>query len=425
MIDKKSKDSGILCVHYYFPPLRSSAVIRNYYIANTLSQFFQIVHVLTSDNYNRFPNQEEPLAKNLKLHSIYTLDYRRLLANKGNDSHKATTKKKRPFFLWLLKLQKSFPFNVFLAEGNLIYIIGAYNKAKKLIRENDISVIYSSFGPYADHFVAYLLKKKFPHLKWIADYRDLQIEPIYKNVIWESLQFKVEKKILSHADLITCISDGFKKQLELYDRPVKKILRGVEMRPQISQYNKFTIAYTGSLYFEYRDPRPLFEVLKSLMTSGDIEKSNTQIIYAGRDGSQFSEWVNEYDLKDVFKNLGMVSQAKAKEIQDKSHINLLLTSSSKELTGVITGKIFEYLEAHNPVLCLINGVQDPEFELLFEELNAGSVVYHPPLIDQKMTNFLLDKYNEWKCSGQVSSSINTTLIKSKYSWSAQVSNMFN
>ncbi len=422
---KTDKTEEILCLNYYFPPLLSTAVIRNYHIACTFAKCVRKVHVLTSDNYKRFPTEERPLPSNLSLHAIYTLDYRRLLAGKQSDSHKPTTKKTSVFFQWLLKVQKSYPFSLVLAEGNFIYIYGAYHKAKALIREGGVTTIYSSFGPYADHFVAYLLKKKFPNLRWIADYRDLQIEPIYKNVIFTNYQKRIENKILQKADLITCISDGFKSQLEVYDRPTKTILRGVELRTPEVQYEKFTIAYTGSLYFDYRDPRAVFAVIKSLIKDGRIAAEDIQLIYAGRDGHRYSEWVEEYNLINIFYNKNMVSQDEAKTIQNRSHINLLLTSSSPELTGVLTGKVFEYFEALNPTLCLINGVYDPEFEALFSELNAGTVVYNPPISQGKMQSFILDKYREWKSTHKVKSTLNQQIIKSKYGWKSQIEKMLN
>ena len=416
----------ILCLHYYFPPLLSTATVRNYHIACTFAEFFDNVHVITSDNHTRFPLEERPFPPNLHLQSTYTLDYRRLLAGKGKkDSHKATTKKASLFFQWLLKVQKSYPFSLFLAEGNLIYIYGAYQKAKKLINQGRVTMIYSSFGPYADHFVAYLLKKKYPNLKWIADYRDLQIEPIYKNVVLTNYQRRIEKKILSKADLVTSISEGLSKQLELNGRPTKTVLRGVELRKPEIQFDKFTISYTGSLYFEYRDPRVLFSELKSLIDSGKIEATDLQILYAGRDGLRFSEWISEAGLSRVFSNKGMVTQKEAKTIQNRSHINLLLTSSSPELTGVLTGKVFEYFEALNPTLCLINGVYDPEFEALFSELNAGTVVYNPPISIGKMQSFILEKHTEWKLTHQVKSTLNKEIIKSKYGWKSQVGKMIN
>ena len=272
----------ILCIHYYFPPLQSTAVIRNYHIASTFADYFQHVHVLTSNHYHRFPQQIRPLPERLTTYDIATWDYRLLLSGKEQkDAHLATTKKSNKVYQYLLKIQKSYPFNLLLAEGNLIYIWNAYRKAKKIISEGKITTIYSSFGPYADHFVAYKLKIKFPHLRWIADFRDLQIEPIYKNVIWKEYQRKIERKILSKADLVVCVSEGLAGQLRVYERPTRTIMRGIALRKPEKQFEKFTIAYTGSLYFEYRDPRPLFKHINELFDDGLMNRDDVHIIYAG------------------------------------------------------------------------------------------------------------------------------------------------
>ncbi|MDF1694617.1 MAG: hypothetical protein P1U56_02240 [Saprospiraceae bacterium] len=414
----------ILCIHYYFPPLDSTATIRNYYVAKTLTEFYDKVHVFTSNNHLRFPSLQKEFPSNLYCTDIPTFDYRIVLSGKSKkDAHITTGKKKGRLYKFALKIQKSFPFNLFLAEGNLIYIIRAYLKAKKLIKSGQVKAIYSSFGPYCDHYVAYLLKRKYPKLRWIADFRDLQIEPIYKNVIWKNFQQRIEQSVLNKVDLITCISHGFVEQLKVYNRPTVALLRGVEVRQTHVQFNKFTIAYTGSLYFEYRDPRPMFQVVAQLLKEGSIDPNTFEIVYAGRDGIKFYEWIKEYQLEKNFANWGLVSQTEAKQIQNQSHINLLLTSSSPELTGVITGKVFEYFEALNPTLCLINGVYDPEFESLFRELNAGVVVYNPEQTKGKMRKFILSKYEEWRTTHRVASTINSQIIQEKYSWKHQVSKM--
>ncbi|MEM9544413.1 MAG: hypothetical protein AAGA77_00500 [Bacteroidota bacterium] len=414
----------VLCIHYYFPPLKSTAVIRNYHIASTFAVFFKQVHVLTSSNHVRFPNEDRTLPENIHLYDIPTIDYRWLVSGKSKkDAHISSGKKMGKSSQYLLKIQKSFPFNLFLAEGNLLYIFNAYRKAKTLIQGGNITTIYSSFGPYADHYVGFLLKKKFPGLRWIADFRDLQIEPIYKNVIWKGLQQKMEQYVLARADLITCVSQGFVEQLKIYDRPTKAVLRGIELREPERQYEKFTISYTGSLYFEFRDPRPVFKTIKDLITEGQMHPEEIRILYAGRDDEKYANWIIENELSECFINKKLVSQIEAKSIQNKSHINLLLTSSSPNLTGVITGKIFEYFEALNPTLCLISGVYDPEFESLFKELNAGVVVYSPERSPGKMREFILSKYKEWKATHRVESHLNSQIIEKKYGWKHQVEEM--
>lgn len=330
-------------------------------------------------------------------------------------------KKQSRLFLYFVKVQKSFPFNLFIGEGNIYYIWNAYRQAKRLInKDKKITHIFSSFGPYADHYVAYMLKKKYPHLRWTADFRDLQVEPIYKNVIWKGLQKWMERKVLSRANLVTSVSEGYTDQLKQYNTSTCSVPRGVALRPPSSQYKKFTISYTGSLYFDYRNPRRLFSTVAQLITDNKLNLEDIQIVYAGRDGQQFCQWALECGVpENIIDNRGMVSSTTAKKIQNKSHINLLLTSSSPELKGVLTGKVFEYFEAGNPIICLINGVKDEEFEKLFNRLDAGVVVYDPSLDEGKMDSFILSKYQEFVSDRKVTQTIDRDILTEEYSWAAQ------
>lgn len=330
-----------------------------------------------------------------------------------------TTKSTMPF-TFAFKIVKSFPTNLVFSKTNLFYVIKAYRSVSKLVRENNNVYLFSSYSPIQDHLIAYLLKRKFPHVRWIADYRDLYIEPLYQDVFFPSFQKRIEQNILSKASIITTVSNGLVKHLSAYKRPTLNIMRGIRQRPLESQYPKFTISYTGSLYQQFRDPRPFFKVLSMMIGDGLIDVSTLRLLYAGKDGELFSEWVEEYSLTDIYENHGMISRDAALHIQNKSHINLLLTSSTAEWQGVLTGKVFEYIESGNATLCLIRGVKDVEFEELFSELNAGTVVYDPEQSSGKMREFILEKYDEWKTNGNVEQKVNFDKIEKEHSWTNRV-----
>jgi len=151
-----------------------------------------------------------------------------------------------------------------------------------------------------------------------------------------------------------------------------------------------------------------------------------QIIYAGRDGAQFLEYIEKYKLTKIFLDRGMVTQKEAMNIQSRSHLNLLLTSSSPELKGVMTGKLFEYLEAPDSlIICLINGVQDLEFEALFDKLQAGIVVYNPPLELDRLQNFIKNIYNNVQQTGAVQHNTNKSVLIDEFSWESQAKKLLS
>jgi hypothetical protein len=85
---------------------------------------------------------------------------------------------------------------------------------------------------------------------------------------------------------------------------------------------------------------------------------------------------------------------------------------------LLTGKLFEYFEAGNPVICIVKGVQDSELENIFTELNAGHIAYDPSGIST-LKNFILSKYHEWEATGEVAQTIDHQKLKNSYSWEGQ------
>lgn len=411
MIDYKDRD--ILMISNMFISDKGTGSIRSFSFSKAFSNVFAHVHVITStQDQSTFPNV-----------SLYDVGVASFKDKARNDKIVTGENKTKWWYKGAIRLMKSFPTNLVFSEVNHVYVKKAISIAEEIIKRNEIKVIFSSFIPFGDHYIAYCLKKKYPDLKWIADYRDLYIEPLYQDVYLPYIQEYMERRLLKKADIVTTVSRGLVNHLRKYNRPTYEVMRGMQPRTSKSQYDKFTISYTGSLFQEFRDPRLLFSVLHSLIDEGQITSGDIDLIYAGKDADLFSKWIAENNLNSIYKERGLISRKEAKDIQDRSHINLLLTSSTSEWQGVLTGKVFEYIESGNATLCLIKGVKDEEFEQLFTDLNAGVVVYDPELNAGKMRAFLLEKYREWKSTGLLGQKVDFEKIKKQHSWNQRVSYM--
>lgn len=399
----KSKHE-ILCLHYYYPPVRSGAVLRNYYFSTAFSPYFEKIHVLTSDNAQTREKEPLILPNNLHRYEVRTMDYRSL---KRFSKHKPTGTKSSSTFQFLTKIQKTLPFHFIIGEGSLVYIYSAYKKAKELIKKNNISMIYSSFMPYADHLIAFLLKRKFPNLIWVADFRDLQVEPMYKNIYFEKLNRRIEKYLLKNVDLITTISSPFADYLSVYGRTLS-VPKGVAIRSYNKKKNdKFKIVYTGHLAGEFRDGKYLINALKIL---NNKYPDKFQFIYAGRDGDLWKKWFEEKGIIRLFEDRGFIPRNETLNLQEESDLLLLLTSSTPNYKGVFTGKLFEYLETKSPIINIINGIKDDVFEELFNELNAGKIIYNNEPIES------LVNYIEYLYINPIINKKNIDLLERKYTW---------
>jgi len=423
------KLNNLLVIAYYFPPIKSIGVVRNFNLVKYFNQYISETIVITTTNQDVLPTEPMPIPSSVKIQRAFTFDYRSLMSYLKNRDSPHLTDEERENWIgkFLVKLLRSFPFNLLIGEGGFFYILNSFFLGKKeILKKNDDTIVYSSFPTYSDHIIAYLMKWRFPEkVFWIADFRDLHTDPIYDLVFFRKFQHWCNHLVLGKADLITTVSHGLAEQLQKYHANVSVLQNGVELkdRPDVGQYKKFTIAYTGSLFVDERDPTPFLEIIKSLIDEGDIEQSCFQFLYAGKDGEKMNAWVKNHRLGNVFQRMGLLTRNEAMELQVKTHLNLLLSSSHVKMTGVLTGKFFEYLGARNPIILFIKGIKDTEFENIFTDLNAGKIAYHNEASKIEMRSYILNAYRKWKDTGNLNHHINTAKLKEKFSWNKSIENL--
>ena len=363
-----------MLIHYYYPPIHSTAVHRNYNLSLEWKKNSENLNVLTSKNASLLKG-DSSYAEKMPCIQIPTLDYRTLRAVFRKGAMHVGENKKSKIFRWLSRLKDTFPFNIILDEGGFVYILRGYFEAKRLIKEEGFTCVYSSYRPWADHYIAYLLKRKFSKLLWIADFRDLPVEPLYRNVFWPKMQHQINRSFLKYADRLTTISEGLATHLRKYHTDVVVSYNGIKYRPITSSYEVFTMSYTGSLFGNERDPSVLLRALKELDKKGIISSSNFQFLYAGKDGLQMENYFSQWDLSRYFNNMGLVSHQQSLEIQSRSDVNVLLTSATPDYQGVFTTKLSEYVGSRRPALVIVRGVRDEEMERYLYTLKAGKVFY--------------------------------------------------
>lgn len=423
MQDSSTSIMSALLIHYHYPPMRNSGVYRNYFLSHALADEGLQVHVITTSNIHRLPKDELPGHPDVHVIPVATLDYRTIIswlsatASKGAQFGENT--KQHRLVKWMLRIQRSFPFHLLLAEGSMTYILAAYIQAIRLIRRHRITMVYTSFMPYADHWVGWLLKVTFPRIQWIADFRDLHAEPIYKNVVLPGIQRSFERFLLRKATAVTTVSEGISDKMRQLHPRVTTVTKGIRIRPQREKYRIFTISYTGSLFLDFRDPSPLFRTLKYFLSSGKMQPSEIRVLYAGKDGRRMKALARQFEVEQILVDMGFVSHTEALEIQDRSHVNLLLTTASETHSGLFSGKFFEYLEADTPMLCLVKGSPDPEIESLVLEFRAGYVYCDTPTHNSDLQTRMATWFDQWKSTGNLNHTPRRDALTLQYSWQSR------
>ncbi len=317
-----------------------------------------------------------------------------------------------------IRLINTFPLNLVIGEGGLIYLNTLIKNAGKAIKENNITHIYSSYRPFADHYAAYKLKKRNPELVWIADFRDLIIDPHYNHIFFKSGHHRFFKRVFSRADVLTTVSDGLAKKLQRYNPDVLTIRNGIKNVPDHiaeSHSKYFKIAYTGSMFLDKRNAEPLFVAVRDLINRKMIIEDHIRIVYAGKDSRIWQALASRFHLDTILVDKGIVSGQEATLLQKEACINILLTISSKELQGVLTGKMIEYFESGSPVLAIIVGQNDPELKFIFNEIEIGDSFTDQPEDVSGISDFIYKEFIHWKITGTNRKPVNLKTLKEKYS----------
>lgn len=398
-----SESRKILFIAYYAPPVQVTGNIRRFHLFQEFQQHFSQLFILTSSNGALMRQDPSLTLSGIPVFPIPTYDLRRLLLSKKKQQGPTldTRVKSSRGFRWFRRISDSFPFNLLLDDGGLIYIWRAYLKACQLIQQESIQYVFSSFRPAADHVVAYLLKRKFPQLIWIADFRDLPVDPLLRNTVFPNLQLRSYKHILRKASLITTVSRGLATHLAGLHPSVYVLPNAIPLKLQQQSEklyeDRFTITYTGSIYPDQQDLTSFLTVIQQLLKEGLISIQNFQLTYAGKDGKYWDKMINQYHLQSIQHNKGLIQYDEAFALQQRSHINLLLSWSSPHLHGVMMAKQGSYLAAQRPILVIINGPQDGEWEQQFQSLQAGQIFY---TADQNLTdrlkNYLYSQFCIWQ-----------------------------
>jgi glycosyltransferase involved in cell wall biosynthesis len=271
--------------------------------------------------------------------------------------------------------------NLFTPED--AWIFNALVIAKRLLSKNDYDIVLSSSGPISTHFIAYYLKKKFPRLLWLADYRDMwscsEIIPRPK-IPFAWVQHYLEKRINGRTDCLITVSQPLKELLaKNYGGDILVVENGFFPEDErvecehvsFDSDDKIIILHTGTIYKKY-DPSPLFVAVRELIEERKFSRNDVEIRFYGDNTYLLHDIITACQVSDIVTTGPRISRRESLGMQRVSKVVLFLGYESSLTKGVLTGKLFEYLISGRPILAV--GVsQDTAAGKLIIETGTGYV----------------------------------------------------
>ena len=346
----------ILIISTYFPPQNSIAALRAYSWAKYFSELGHAVTVLTTAKKSATNNLHLKLPKNVQVIPDIEID------TYENSCFCSLKNKLLQFIKVALK-----PFLEILSTRYGMFSTCRFPdlldfwaiKSTSLVSDTSWDLTISSGGPYSVHRVAFQLKKMQKTRLWILDWRDLWTQNhIYRGFfLFRPYERYLEKKFHDNADTLTTVSNPLKQQLSRITKtPVKVIYNGFDKSDYDSlpdtrffknKEDFLYIAYTGTIYKGFRDPSPLFLALSLLSQSHNHISKKIKLAFAGHN-ADLSFLAKKYNIETHVEYYGFLERESALKMQKDCHALLLLESDLQ--SGVLTGKLFEYLFSEKHIL---------------------------------------------------------------------------
>ncbi len=164
----------------------------------------------------------------------------------------------------------------------------------------------------------------------------------------------------------------------------------------------------------------MVKLLEHWVQKENIPVETLQIVYAGKDPGIFAAAFEGSLLKERLQLHGLLPLDQARALQRQSQVNVLLSWSQGASSGILSSKLFEYLSALKPMVALIKGPLDADFQQLQRDLGKACILsLEDSRCAQTFSAYLQTLYLSWQKGEHL-----CCPLPMAYSWEAQFAKVF-
>lgn len=350
----------ILIISTYFPPLNSIASLRPYSWAKYWSELGHDVTVLTTTRKDLDAGLDLDCS-GFRVISASLPDWHARLSAANQQGSKSANEEAgafAPFKRWIRQsIGKLRDRTGILRETRMPSHLDCwYPSAIRSLPSGRWDVVVSTFSPYITHLVAYKLKRSGRARFWVADFRDLWVDHHLYSGLWpfSALERHLERRICTAADLVTTVSEPLVDTLKRkYPKvPVVAIENGFDPDDFLSLDpspffvdEKIRVIYTGSFYPVLK-PEPIFAAINNIVQSKGAEfLDDFELVFAGNRAALAEELADVLGVRKWVKTIPLLPREDALRLQRDAHALLFLGLETPSVKGILSGKLFEYLNS--------------------------------------------------------------------------------
>ncbi len=382
-----SKRRKVLIISYLFPPSGGVAVQRALSLAKYLPREGFDVHVLRARNaatpvIDRSLLQHIPAS--VRVHHAISPEPRFAFRQKvwgwlsgGKNRKPAATVAAVSGRSWKSVITDAIR-RIFCPEPEVLWVPFATRKARRIIRRYEIDTVMITAPPFSAFLVGIRLKREFPNLKLISDFRDSWLVyyagtyDLLKNDYTRRRAEEIERATVELSEFVVTVTPSIRNELRTRypEQPEEKfvyipngydpeVFAGFPAEHEKQPGGKIVVAHMGTVATA-SSPRFFLDALEAMP---DQIQSEIEVRFIGRVASN-EQSVLQSRKSDV-KLLGFMPQAQALQELAKADYALVVMTDAAS----VTGKIFEYLATGKPILAV--APMDGEVARVLRETGAG------------------------------------------------------
>ena len=395
-----SSKKKVLIITYYWPPSGGSGVQRWLKFSKYLRDFNIEPVIYTVDNPS-YPikdtslESEIPLGLEVLKQPIF--EPNSFLSIFGNNKKKESAGFLNPNPTLLGRFFQYVRANYFIPDARKFWIKPSVKFLSNYLKNNEIDVVITTGPPHSIHIIGLALRDKFK-IKWISDFRDPWTEidyfqqlPLTKKA--NKKHHQLEQEVLEKSDMVIVVGETMKKKFLKHNHNIEVLTNGFDSYENsltIELDSNFSITHVGLMNAD-RNPTILWEVLYEISSENIDFKNNLRIKFIGKIDDTVIQDIQVFNPKNIVR-IPYLDHEEVRKYQASSQVLLLSINHVSSAKGIITGKIFEYLQAKRPILGI--GPEDGDAAAILKKTNAGNIVGFNNKVELKAA--VLKLYKDFK-----------------------------
>ncbi|GAB2952606.1 glycosyltransferase [Hymenobacter coalescens] len=270
--------------------------------------------------------------------------------------------------------------NVFLPDPRRGWNRFVLRQVEALVAQGEqFDAVLTSSPPHSTQLIGLALKRRYGW-RWLADLRDPWTDIYYTQTLMRTaparwLDARYERQVLQAADAVITTSPDTRRLLlgkasGLHSDKFEVLPNGYDeadfQHPSTPPADALLLTYVGTITAQYHIGPFLAEVAACAARHPDVP---LRLRFVGRVAKEVERQLADADLLARTELVEFVPHDQAVQYMLRSTVLLLAIPDVAHNRGILPGKVFEYLAANKPIICI--GPEGADAAHILEESHAG------------------------------------------------------